>query len=53
MLPLSHLVKQAATDAGFDLAGVVAVGNDEFPELARFPQWIENGHAGDDPRTCQ
>jgi epoxyqueuosine reductase len=47
MLPLSQLVKQAAADAGFDLAGIAAVGDDEFPELARFPQWIERGHAGE------
>ena len=39
------LVKQAAHDAGFDLAGIAPVR--DFPELERFPQWIAAGHAGE------
>lgn len=39
------MLKQAAQQAGFELAGVAPVR--EFPELNRFPEWIESGHAGD------
>jgi epoxyqueuosine reductase len=42
---LSTLVKQAARDAGFDPAGIAPVR--EFRELAYFPEWIANGHAGE------
>jgi epoxyqueuosine reductase len=45
MSSLSDLVKQAAVDAGFDLAGIAAVR--DFPELAHFPAWIAAGHAGE------
>ncbi len=48
MKQISHvtmLVKQAANAAGFDLAGIAAVG--DFPELDRFPEWIAAGHAGE------
>jgi epoxyqueuosine reductase len=39
------LIKQAAAAAGFDLAGIASV--QEFPELARFPEWIVAGRAGE------
>ena len=39
------LVKRAARDSGFDLAGIAPVH--EFDELAYFPAWIDGGHAGD------
>ena len=42
---ITAAIKYAAKDAGFELAGVSAVR--EFPELAYFPQWIANGHAGE------
>ena len=42
---ITALVKQAADEAGFDLAGVAPVR--DFPELDRFPQWIAAGHAGE------
>jgi epoxyqueuosine reductase len=42
---ISNLVKQAARDAGFDLAGVAGVG--DFPELDHFPEWIAAGRAGE------
>ncbi|HMK28642.1 MAG TPA: tRNA epoxyqueuosine(34) reductase QueG [Terriglobales bacterium] len=42
---LSHWVKQAAAEAGFELAGVATVG--EFSELEYFPQWIAEGRAGE------
>lgn len=38
-------IKNLARDAGFDLCGIAPVG--EFPELARFPEWIAAGHAGE------
>ncbi len=41
----STLVKQAAREAGFDLAGIAPVR--EFRELEYFPEWIANGHAGE------
>jgi len=46
--PLSEIatsVKQAAKDAGFELAGIAPVA--QFPELSRFPEWIAAGHAGE------
>src|SRR5205809_4642231 len=38
-------IKQAALEAGFELAGIAAVS--EFSELARFPEWISAGRAGE------
>ncbi len=45
MLPLAELVKQAARDAGFELAGIAPAR--EFPELEHFPAWIAAGYAGE------
>ena len=42
---IAELVKLAAKDAGFDLAGIAAVC--DFPELEYFPAWVANGHAGE------
>ena len=42
---ISTLVKQSASDAGFELAGIAPVR--DFPELERFSEWIEAGHAGE------
>src|SRR5947208_12352470 len=42
---LAAAIKQAASAPGFDLAGIASVK--EFPELARFPEWIAAGHAGE------
>ena len=42
---LSGLVKQAAHEAGFELAGIAPVR--DFPELEMFPRWIAAGHAGE------
>ncbi len=41
----SVLVKKAATDCGFDLAGIAPVH--EFEELNHFPKWIAAGRAGE------
>ncbi len=42
---ISEFIKRSALAAGFDLAGIASVH--EFPELARFPEWIAAGHAGE------
>ena len=42
---LSSLVKHAAREAGFDLAGIAPVN--DAPELNYFPEWIAAGHAGE------
>ncbi|MGI9104443.1 MAG: tRNA epoxyqueuosine(34) reductase QueG [Terriglobales bacterium] len=42
---ISALLKSAASDAGFDLAGVAAVR--DLPELEYFPGWIASGYAGE------
>jgi len=39
------LIKQAACDAGFDLAGIAPVR--DFPELDHFSAWIAAGRAGE------
>jgi epoxyqueuosine reductase len=44
-IKFSEQVKQAARNAGFDVAGIAPVDN--FPELERFPEWIAEGHAGE------
>jgi epoxyqueuosine reductase len=38
-------VMRAATDTGFDWAGIAPV--EDAPELEYFPRWIAAGHAGD------
>jgi len=43
----SQFVRNAALAAGFDLAGIAAVEDSNFPELARFPEWIASGHAAE------
>ena len=45
MSSLADSIKQAARQAGFDLAGISPVR--EFSELERFPAWIAAGHAGE------
>ncbi len=42
---IKALVTQAATGAGFELAGIAPV--EDAPELKYFPRWIEAGHAGE------
>jgi epoxyqueuosine reductase len=42
---ISDFIKSTALAAGFDLAGIASVR--EFPELARFPEWIAAGRAGE------
>jgi epoxyqueuosine reductase len=42
---MTDLIKRAARDAGFDLAGIAPVR--DFDELAYFPEWVGAGHAGE------
>jgi epoxyqueuosine reductase len=42
---ITAFVKQAARDAGFELAGIAPVR--DFPELQRFADWIDAGRAGE------
>src|SRR3984957_16783595 len=42
---ITAAITQAATEAGFDLAGVAPVG--DAAELEYFPRWIAAGHAGE------
>ena len=42
---LSATVKRIALELGFDLAGIAGVG--DFEELARFPEWVAQGRAGE------
>jgi epoxyqueuosine reductase len=42
---ITTLVKDAAHQAGFELAGIAPVR--DLPELNHFPDWIEAGHAGE------
>ncbi|MGC2136401.1 MAG: tRNA epoxyqueuosine(34) reductase QueG, partial [Candidatus Sulfotelmatobacter sp.] len=42
---ISATVTQAATEAGFDLAGIAPV--EDAPELEYFPRWIAEGRGGE------
>jgi epoxyqueuosine reductase len=44
-IEITAAVTKAATDAGFELAGIAPV--DDAPELEHFPRWIADGHAGE------
>src|ERR1700686_4215338 len=42
---MKAIVKRAAEDAGFDLAGIAPAS--DAAELQYFPEWIAAGHAGE------
>jgi epoxyqueuosine reductase len=42
---ITAVVKQAAGEAGFELAGIAPAA--DFSELEHFPDWIAAGHAGE------
>ena len=42
---LEALIQRAATEAGFDLAGIAPAAG--LPELDFFPEWLAQGHAGE------
>jgi len=60
VLPAEHTrwICDRARAAGFDLCGVAPVSpGDSFPELARLPEWLARGYAGEmhylhDPRRA-
>jgi epoxyqueuosine reductase len=39
--------KQAAREAGFDLAGIAPVARQDLPELDAFIRWVDEGRAGE------
>src|SRR5271169_5579414 len=50
---LAARITELSRAAGFDLCGIAPAA--EFPELARLPEWLDRGHAGEmrylhDPR---
>ena len=44
---IAQAAKQAATDAGFDLAGIAPVRKEDMPELGAFIEWVDAGRAGE------
>lgn len=47
MNTLREVVQHAAAQAGFELAGIASVRDENLPELAHFPEWIAAGRAGE------
>jgi len=45
ILQIESIVKRAAEQAGFELAGIATAA--DSPELQAFPEWIAAGYAGD------
>ncbi len=44
---IAQAIKRVAAEAGFELAGIAPVREEDFPEVAAFVAWIEAGHAGE------
>jgi epoxyqueuosine reductase len=44
---VSQVVKRAAAQAGFDLAGIAPVREEDYPEITAFVDWIDAGYAGE------
>jgi epoxyqueuosine reductase len=44
---MAQAAKQAATQAGFDLAGIAPVRKEDMPELGAFIEWVDAGRAGE------
>src|SRR5690348_16845980 len=44
---IAQSARQAALNAGFDLAGIAPVRTEDLPEIAAFIQWVDEGHAGE------
>jgi len=44
---IAQRAKLAAADAGFDLAGIAPVRNEDLPELSAFVEWVDAGRAGE------
>ncbi len=44
---IAQAARRAAQDAGFDLAGIAPVEEEDLPELGAFAEWVAAGHAGE------
>jgi epoxyqueuosine reductase len=44
---IAEQAKLAAADAGFDLAGIAPVRQEDLPELSAFVEWVDAGRAGE------
>lgn len=44
---IAQTAKRAAAAAGFDLAGIAPVREEDFPETDAFAEWVAAGHAGE------
>ncbi|HEU4415233.1 MAG TPA: tRNA epoxyqueuosine(34) reductase QueG [Candidatus Angelobacter sp.] len=44
---IAQAARQAALQAGFDLAGIAPVREEDLPELDTFVQWVDDGCAGE------
>jgi epoxyqueuosine reductase len=44
---IARTAKQAALEAGFDLAGIAPVRKEDLPELDAFIRWVDEGRAGE------
>jgi len=44
---IAQTAKQAAAEAGFDLAGIAPVRQEDLPELSAFVEWVDAGRAGE------
>lgn len=44
---IAQAARRAALDAGFDLAGIAPVQQEDLPELSAFVEWVDAGRAGE------
>ena len=44
---IAQAAKLAAEEAGFDLAGIAPVRQEDLPELSAFVEWVDAGRAGE------
>ncbi|HMF89182.1 MAG TPA: tRNA epoxyqueuosine(34) reductase QueG [Candidatus Angelobacter sp.] len=44
---ISEVVERTAAGAGFELAGIAPVSQEDWPEPSAFVEWIQAGHAGE------
>ena len=44
---IAQPAKLAAAEAGFDLAGIAPVRQEDLPELSAFVEWVDAGRAGE------
>src|SRR5258708_16549381 len=44
---IGQFIGQSAKNAGFELAGVAPVREDDLPELSAFVEWVDAGYAGE------